>query len=192
MSKRNSATSIYLGRRAAFLATLVSSSLRLDRLRAKHASLGLPTTKGKRIYVTLVHPACIRHYKTRPRHPVSGRAGWASTVGRLQEARRHSQGLAELVLPFSVVVTASLIHGLQPLSAFFVCSVSSVALLAVCSCPDAWVVVGVLLCLVLTAFTDLSGEEASYFWRELDLMTFLIIVIPLSVLAHADTVTVSL
>ena len=25
---------------------------------------------------------------------------WASTVGRLQEARRHSQGLAELVLPF--------------------------------------------------------------------------------------------
>ena len=25
---------------------------------------------------------------------------WASTVGRLQEARRHSQGLAELELPF--------------------------------------------------------------------------------------------
>ena len=35
---------------------------------------------------------------------------WASTVGRLQEARRHSQGLAELELPFSVVVTASVIH----------------------------------------------------------------------------------
>ena len=51
---------------------------------------------------------------------------WASTVARLQEARRHSQGLAELELPFSVVVTASVIHGLQPLSAFFVCSVSSV------------------------------------------------------------------
>ena len=31
-----------------------------------------------------------------------------------------------------------------------------------------------------------------FFWRELDLMTFLIIVIPLSVLAHADNVTVSL
>ena len=89
---------------------------------------------------------------------------WASTVARLQEARRHSQGLAELELPFSVVVTASVIHGLQPLSAFFVCSVSSVTLPAVCSCPDAWVVVGVLLCLVLTACTDLSGEEASYFF----------------------------
>ena len=37
---------------------------------------------------------------------------WASTVGRLQEARRHSQGLAELELPFSVVVTASVIHGI--------------------------------------------------------------------------------
>ena len=64
-------------------------------------------------------------------------------------------------------------HALQPLSAFFVCSVSGVTLSAVCSYPDAWVVVGVLLCLVLTACTDLSGEEASYFfWRELDLMTF--------------------
>ena len=29
---------------------------------------------------------------------------WASTVGRLQKARRQSQGLAELELPFSVVV----------------------------------------------------------------------------------------
>ena len=37
---------------------------------------------------------------------------WASTVARLQEARRHSQGLAELELPFSVVVTASVIHGI--------------------------------------------------------------------------------
>ena len=56
-------------------------------------------------------------------------------------------------------------HALQPLSAFFVCSVSGVTLSAVCSCPDAWVVVvGVLLCLVLTACTDLSGEEASYFF----------------------------
>ena len=105
-------------------------------------------------------------------HPaVNGRSShrpmgqcWASTVARLQEARRHSQGLAELELPFSVVVTASVIHGLQPLSAFFVCSVSSVTLPAVCSCPDAWVVVGVLLCLVLAACTDLSGEEASYFF----------------------------
>ena len=38
---------------------------------------------------------------------------WASTVARLQEARRHSQGLAELELPFSVVVTASVIHGIM-------------------------------------------------------------------------------
>ena len=52
MSKRNSATSIYLGRRAAFPTTLVSSSLRLNRLRAKHASLDFPTTKRKRIYVS--------------------------------------------------------------------------------------------------------------------------------------------
>ena len=87
----------------------------------------------------------------------------ASTVARLQEARGHSQSLAELELPFSVVVTASVIHGLQPLSAFFGCSVTGVPLSAVCSCPDAWVVVGVLLCMVLTACTDLSGEEASFF-----------------------------
>ena len=65
------------------------------------------------------------------------------------------RGLFNLVHPFH--------HALQPLSAFFVCSVSGVTLSAVCSCPDAWVVVGVLLCLVLTACTDLSGEEASYF-----------------------------
>ena len=37
---------------------------------------------------------------------------WAWTVARLQEARRHSQGLAELELQFSVVVTASVIHGI--------------------------------------------------------------------------------
>ena len=52
-----------------------------DSLRAKHVSLGLPTTKRKRNY--------IRHYTTS--YPVSGRGGcWASTVARLQEARHLS------------------------------------------------------------------------------------------------------
>ena len=64
---RSEAIKKYPGRRAAFPATLVSSSIRLDRLRAKHASLGLPTTKRKRICVNLVPPACIRHFSTRPR-----------------------------------------------------------------------------------------------------------------------------
>ena len=41
-------------------------------------------------------------------------------------------------------------------------------------------------------FRKLLQEASYFFWRELDLMTFLIIVIPLSVFAHADTVTVSL
>ena len=41
-------------------------------------------------------------------------------------------------------------------------------------------------------FLSWSPRKPRIFWRELDLMTFLIIVIPLSVLAHSDTVTVSL
>ena len=35
---------------------------------------GFANDQEKRIYVTLVPPACIRHYTTRPRYPVSGRA----------------------------------------------------------------------------------------------------------------------
>ena len=65
------------------------------------------------VQVFCCHPAV----NGRSSHRPMGQC-WASTVARLQEARRHSQSLAELELPFSVVVTASVIHGLQPLSAF--------------------------------------------------------------------------
>ena len=68
------------------------ASLRLDRLRAKHASLGLPTTKRKRIFVTLVPPAIFVTIQPDLVIPflVEPIGCWASTVARLQEARHLS------------------------------------------------------------------------------------------------------